>query len=93
MWQAGGLHLISLVVIRCMAEEAVTLKVTMRLTVFNSKPSSFSSHKEFQNAVAALLYYPPPHLLLVRLLCVCALATSQLPCEAHGSGNIYHIMC
>lgn len=73
-------------------KKAVNTKVAMRLTVFNSEPSSFSSCREFQNATAALLYDPPLP-LLVRLLYVCALATSQLPGEAHGSGNIYHIMC
>lgn len=66
----------TLVMIIRVGKEAVTLKVLMRLTVFHSKPSSFSGHKEFLNAMAALLYYPPPHLLRVRLLWVCALATS-----------------
>ncbi|VCX37255.1 unnamed protein product [Gulo gulo] len=35
----------------------------MKLTVFKSKPSSFPSHKEFQNAMADLLNYSPPHCL------------------------------
>lgn len=76
---------------RCMGKEALTLKITMKLTVIKSKPSSFPSHKEFQNAMAALLNYPPPH-RLVRL-CVCVYLGNLSYPVTRCSGNIYHIMC
>lgn len=60
----------------------------MKLTVFKSKPSSFPSHKEFRNAMADLLNYPPPH-RLVRL-CVCVPWQPQLPCDTLQWEHLSH---
>ena len=68
-----------------MGKEALTLEVTVRLTVVKSKPSHFPGHKEFQNAMGDLLYHPPPPHLV-------KLGNLSYPVTCY-SGNIYHILC